>query len=164
QFISDRPAPGLYSDGPYRGAGLFPGAGTGVEDEPVGGRHVLVVSEVKQVVNGRGAVRGGQEGKDERSRPAACWPGPWAWPVGGRTGARSRDSSQAFPRPAPPHRTCESPRDLACRGGDLPLAGQRPGLAVEDPLRPGAAEGEGDGHAAAASRVPHTLDDGHPGD
>jgi len=35
---------------------LLLGTDARVEDEPVGGRHVLIVSEIEQVVNGRGVV------------------------------------------------------------------------------------------------------------
>src|SRR5260221_13911236 len=86
-FISVRrafPAPGLGS-GPYGVAGLLLGTDARVEDEPVGGGHVLVVSEVKQVMNSRGVVSRGQEGEDEGSRPSACWFWPWAGPVFGLT-------------------------------------------------------------------------------
>jgi hypothetical protein len=48
---------GLYSAVLHRGAGLFLGAGTGVEDEPVGGRHVLVVSEVRVPMVTRYGIR-----------------------------------------------------------------------------------------------------------
>src|SRR6266566_3152906 len=61
QFISVRracPAPGLGS-GLYGVAGLLLGTDARVEDEPVGGGHVLVVSEVKQVMNSRGVVSRG---------------------------------------------------------------------------------------------------------
>src|SRR5215471_2206662 len=66
---------------PYGAFGLSLSADTRVENEPVGGRHVLVVSQVEQVMDCRSVVSRGQEREDERSRPAAGWFLPWSWPV-----------------------------------------------------------------------------------
>ena len=49
--------PGRVPDGPRAVARLALRGDGGVEDEPVGGWHVLVIGEVEQVVNGGRAVR-----------------------------------------------------------------------------------------------------------